>query len=223
MHARPTRSLPPVLILASMLLPGCESQPAEPLVGKLAIEAGDLQIGEAGSTLAIPLAVRLTNLRDEPLSGQRIRWQTEHNVVVRTVSTDETGTATFQPLLGPDAGEQRTIAVREGFPEEKVTFKSIVQVQGATQMEAGTGGHGSYVDTVLAVLPVPYEVRITDQDGAPVAGVGVAWTAKEGGAVSPPSSVTDANGVARATHVLGTRAGPQRVVASVEGLIGSPV
>lgn len=69
------------------------------------------------------------------------------------------------------------------------------------------GGTGQ-TDTVGQTLPIPYDVLVRDQDGAPLAGVAVPWTVVSGGgSFSSADAVTDANGRARATRVLGPATG----------------
>jgi hypothetical protein len=78
-------------------------------------------------------------------------------------------------------------------------------------------------DTIGATLATPYVVRVSDNETRPVAGVTVRWEVVEGdGSVSVSQSVTDAGGVARATHTLGTSLGAHAVQASVAGIPGAP-
>jgi hypothetical protein len=78
---------------------------------------------------------------------------------------------------------------------------------------ASGGGQSGVVDEPL---DQPYAARVTDDDGVPIAGVTVRWeVVSGGGSVSPVSGVTDASGVARSVHRLGTTTGTQRVRALV--------
>jgi plastocyanin len=70
-------------------------------------------------------------------------------------------------------------------------------------------------------LPSPLRVRV-ESDGTPKAGVMVTWQASAG-TISPASSLTDANGEASATWILGTVAGPMTVSTTIAGAQGSPV
>jgi plastocyanin len=77
--------------------------------------------------------------------------------------------------------------------------------------------------TVGQVLPLPLQVVVTT-GGTPTPGITVNWsTAAAGGAVSPTSSDTDADGIASTTWTLGTTAGAQTATATVTGATGSPV
>jgi hypothetical protein len=72
-------------------------------------------------------------------------------------------------------------------------------------------------------LANPIGVRVTDDNGDPVADVTVGWSAAEGGSVSASSVSTDADGHASVTWTLGPTAGSQTATATVDGLDGSPV
>ena len=77
--------------------------------------------------------------------------------------------------------------------------------------------------TVAQPLANPLQVVVTE-DGQPAFGVTVAWaTTAAGGAMSPPSGPTNADGVASSTWTLGTTSGAQTARATVAGAAGSPV
>ena len=77
--------------------------------------------------------------------------------------------------------------------------------------------------TVGAVLPDSQIVRVTDENGDPVAGVSVAWAAQGGGSVSDATVVTGDDGRAGIRRTLGPTAGAQGTTATVSDLEGSPV
>ncbi|HEV2148759.1 MAG TPA: Ig-like domain-containing protein, partial [Longimicrobiaceae bacterium] len=82
------------------------------------------------------------------------------------------------------------------------------QVQAVT-VDALTGTVGSTLPTALAV-------RVLDDRGRAMGGVTVAWSVTAGGgAVDPATSVTDMEGVARASWTLGPSAGTQGAKAAV--------
>ena len=72
-------------------------------------------------------------------------------------------------------------------------------------------------------LANPIRVRVTDDNGDPVADVTVGWSAADGGSVSASSVATDDAGSASVTWTLGPTAGSQTATATVDGLDGSPV
>src|SRR5947208_15221950 len=82
----------------------------------------------------------------------------------------------------------------------------------------GGNGQAAIIDDTL---PVPLSIRAVNQAGAGVAGVPVTWAATGGGQVSSSSTLTDAQGEAVATWVLGPTVGMQTATATVTGLHGS--
>lgn len=70
----------------------------------------------------------------------------------------------------------------------------------------------------------PYQVKVTDQNGAPVSGVYVHWQVTGGGGtVAPDSAVSDGTGISTATATLGGSPGAQTVTATLSGYSGSPL
>ena len=84
---------------------------------------------------------------------------------------------------------------------------------------AGDGQDGA----LGTMLPDSLVVRVTDEDGAPVAGVPVAWAADGDGSVSDAMVETGEDGRAGVRRTLGTTVGEQLTTAVVDGLDGSPV
>ena len=76
---------------------------------------------------------------------------------------------------------------------------------------------------VGTALASPLVVQIADAFGNPIAGIDVVWTVDGGGSVSSATTTTGADGQTSVTRTLGTTAGTQRTLASVDGLAGSPV
>lgn len=58
-------------------------------------------------------------------------------------------------------------------------------------------------------------VRVTDEDGNPSPAQPVTWSATNGGTLLPTSDVTDANGEARATWILGAPPGTQTATVAI--------
>jgi Domain of unknown function (DUF1929)/Bacterial Ig-like domain (group 1) len=67
-------------------------------------------------------------------------------------------------------------------------------------------------------LPDPLVVIVKDDQGQPVEGAAVGWSASAGGSVSSSSVTSDADGRAQVQWVLGGTAGEQTATASVSGL-----
>jgi plastocyanin len=75
---------------------------------------------------------------------------------------------------------------------------------------------------VNAQLAAPVQAKAADEFGNGVAGVAVGWTAV-GAAVSAASVPTDASGISSVGVTLGDTPGPITIVATAQGLNGSPL
>jgi adhesin/invasin len=181
--------------------------------------AGDNQVAPAGQLLGAALEVTVLDDAGRPLPGITVTWSPAGGGSVDPTSstTGSTGTATTQRILGSGAGPQTTTATVTGIAP--VVFSHTAQIQGATQISAS--GSIARSDTVLS--PVPFTAVVRDQNGAPVAGVIVTWSAAGGGALSRTVDTTDAAGLTGVTLTLSQTAGPQAAQVAVTGLIGSPV
>lgn len=83
---------------------------------------------------------------------------------------------------------------------------------------------GDAQTAVVATKPSDPLRVIVKEDGAPLAGATVTWaTTGTGAVVSPPSSQTDAAGLAATEWTLGHASGTQAATASLGGVSGSPV
>jgi adhesin/invasin len=194
----------------------------------IAATGGDNQVAAAGSQLATPLSVRITDQAGAAVAGVVVNWAAASgggSVSAATSTTAADGIATMSRTLGPNAGTQTTTATHSGLTGSPVVFTAIAQIQGAIQiaLAASSSGNGQQ-DTVKSTLANPYRVLVRDQINTPVQNVIVDWTVTGGGgSVSAAKDTTDAAGIAVVTHTFGTAAGAQTVQASVVGLVGSPV
>src|SRR5205814_1293131 len=119
------------------------------------------------------------------------------------------------------AGLNTLDATVPGLAGSPMTFGATGIITTATTMALSAGDGQSGV--VGAVLPTAYSVVVTN-GLTPVQGVPVHWAAgPAGGTMSPATSVTDVNGIASSTRMLGPAVGTQTATASVGGLAGSPV
>ncbi|MBA3318642.1 MAG: hypothetical protein H0T50_11210 [Gemmatimonadales bacterium] len=87
-----------------------------------------------------------------------------------------------------------------------------------TTIGSGNGQTGLPGD----LLPEPLRVVIT-KASEPQAGVVVTWATPDGGLLAPPTSNTDADGIAGTIWELGPDPGTQTATATVAGATGSPV
>ena len=95
-----------------------------------------------------------------------------------------------------------------------------VDPSAASEIEIIAGN--DQVGRVSQELPEPLVIRVLDETARPVAGVSVAWAAQGGGSVVPETVVTDSEGLASVSRLLGPSAGEQTTTATVAGLQGSP-
>jgi alpha-tubulin suppressor-like RCC1 family protein len=101
-------------------------------------------------------------------------------------------------------------APSDGTPNP-VGSPALLAVSGDTQM---TIPHGP--------VPYPLVVRAVDANNAPLAGVVIRWTAQDGSHVAAESSLTQRDGTARATWIMGGAAGTYTVRA-LAGDLAPPV
>jgi hypothetical protein len=191
----------------------------------LALFSGNNQIGIAGTSLASPLKVRVTDIGGNPVSGISVTWAATAGgtgVAVGSASTitDASGIASTSATLGSTGGANTFTATVAGLTGSPISFsataaKSLVVNSGNNQ--SGTAGTS---------LASPLVVKVTDNVGNPVAGITVTWAVTTGGtgaAISPNTSVTSGSGLAQATATVGSTPGANTFRATVSGLSGSPV
>jgi len=188
--------------------------------------AGDAQSATAGATLAVDPAVLVGDAFNNPVAGVTVTFAVASgggSITGATAVSLANGLATLGSwTLGAAPGANSLTATAPGLTGSPLTFTATGNSGSARNIALSAGNAQS--DTVAATLPVAYAVLITDSAGNPVAGVAVGWAVTGGGgSIAPPSSNTNASGIATATRTLGTTAGTQTATASVGGLIGSPV
>lgn len=186
--------------------------------------AGDSQVAPVGTLLPDSLAVLVTDSAGHPVAGVTVAWTPVGGGTVAPASsqTDALGIARAARTLGATAGHATTTATVTGLAPFQ--FDAVGQVQGAVSLSSNTVG--ALTDTVLGTLldPEPRpSVLVVDQNGTPVAGVKVVWTAS-GGNVTADTVVTDGNGVSRVGYTFGaSTATTYAAHATVAGLVNSPV
>jgi len=130
--------------------------------------------------------------------------------------------AAAQPGLGAgtQAGEVRAFG-SQGQATASAPFSLNALAENANGITAVGGMDQS--GQVGTTLGNPLVVQVADAFGNPIPGVDVVWTVDGGGSVSSPTTTTGADGQTSVTRTLGSTAGTQRTLASVDGLAGSPV
>jgi adhesin/invasin len=207
---------------SDLLLPGTGDPAAVTLTG-------NGQNGRVGEALPQPLVAAVTDGADRPVEGATVVFVLTDpapgaSVSPATTTTAADGTATAQVVLGTrpgtQAGEVRALG-GQGQATASATFSLNAVPENANGITAVSGmDQSGQVGTALAN---PLVVQIADAFGNPIPGIDVAWTVDGGGSVSSPTTTTGADGQTSVTRTLGTTAGTQRTLASVDGLAGSPV
>jgi adhesin/invasin len=189
----------------------------------IAIATGDNQTAAAGAPVPTPPAVRIRDRFNNPVAGVSVFFSVSSgggSVGGAGAVTNADGIATVgEWRLGPAVGQNRlaALAVVNGVAGNPVTFTALATAGAAARVVATTAT--AITGTVGAsVTPVP-QVRVTDANGNPVAGVSVAFAASTGSTVANATQVTSADGVASATSwTLGTTAQDYTLTATVAGL-----
>lgn len=138
-----------------------------------------------------------------------------------TVEADYTWTSSDESVASVDAAGKLTsvkpgkasIKASAGPVSDSASITVLGDVPSSTEI-TGSGQTASVGET----LSDPLTVRVLDQNGVAVEGAKVSWTvASGGGSLTAASGTTNAEGASATTWTLGTDAGEQNVLASVDG------
>jgi adhesin/invasin len=206
-------------------------------------EAGDGQSATAGSVVAVPPSVKVTDDSDNPVAGVQVTF-----VVASGGGTVDAGSTSGAPsvvvttgadgiasldawTLGAAVGSNTLTATSEGLDGSPITF-TATGTAGAAASVALEAGDGQSASAGTAVTTAP-SVKVTDSYGNPVAGVDVTFTVTGGDGTVDSGSSTGATSVVVATGAggiasvdawtLGGVPGANELRATVGGLAGSPV
>ena len=197
-----------------------------PVATTIAVVSGDDQTGQTGTTLAAPLVVRVTNDQGVGVSGVSVSWSVTAgggSVSSSSTQTNSQGQASVTLTLGPAAGTNTVTASAAGLSGSPVTFSATATAPPMPTTIAAVSGDGQFGKT-LEPLAGPFVVKVTDDQGAAVAGVTVDWGIMAGdGSLSASSTSTNGAGEASVTFTAGETTGESTVTASAAGLAGSPV
>ena len=220
-----------LLSLCTLLAAACGggdlTLPSEGAPAALTLVSGEGQRGTAGSALADPLVVRVTDSKGRPVVGTPVAFSLVDGVGIAlnpdTALTDADGRAASRLTLGPGVGSVQVNAQVAGATVAALTTRFTAMAVAGTARKIAAVSGDNQTAPVGSVLSVPLVVRVTDGAGNPVSGVTVAWTAAGGGTVSAATSTTDAGGHASVQRTLGRAAGTGTTRATAAGLTGSPV
>jgi Bacterial Ig domain/Bacterial Ig-like domain (group 1) len=185
----------------------------------LALVSGDNQQGTAGTTLADPLVVQVTDAFGNPIPDQAITWTAEvgGSVSETSTTTDAEGRSSVLRTLGSASGTQTTQAVSEGLAGSPVIFThtAIAGTPSGVRIVSGNEQTGLPGTT----LPQPLVVEVVDASGNPVIGAAVTWVVTAGGgSLDPSTGTTDENGRSSTSWTLGPGIGANSVQAIVSGV-----
>jgi alpha-tubulin suppressor-like RCC1 family protein len=202
-------------LLLGLLAAGCNGE----LVGggqipaRLLVVSGDMQVAPVGTELPQPLVVRVVDENNRPVKNQLVNFVVTAgggSVFAGSALTNAQGEARERWRLGPSAADSQRVEARAvdpstGTPLVFAVFKATALAGPATGLVAvGASARQGFAATVLADS---LAVRLVDANGNPVAGAPVTWSVvRGGGSISPPTSTTNAQGIARAAWTLGASA-----------------
>lgn len=211
----PRRALAALLLTAFAAACGDGDSTGSRPAAAVAVQSGNGQQGTVGQALANPVVVRVSDADGQPVRGATVQWTVTGggSATPASATTDAAGLAQAQWTLGGAVGPQTATATVQGVAQPAAfTATAQLAATGATLAkisgDAQSGPAG-------ADLPQPLVVELR-QNGVPLAGVPVTWTASGTGAVSA-TSTTDAQGRASTVWRLGRAVGAQTVTAQAPG------
>ncbi|MCA1827151.1 MAG: Ig-like domain-containing protein, partial [Myxococcales bacterium] len=181
--------------------------------GGVAKFSGDLQFGKTGAALANQFVVKVTDFSGAPISGFPVVWAVTAgggSLSGTTSTTDALGLAVTTLTAGASAIANTVTATSPGFTA--VTFSATAA--GAVTKFSGDAQFGK----TGSALDNAFVVRVTDFNGAALAGFPVAWAVTAGGgSLAGTTSTTDASGFATTTLTPGASAITNSVTATATG------
>lgn len=187
---------------------------------------GDNQTGLVNTALPEPFTVKVVDSQARPVWGTPVTFVCTTTpagewLTPQPDSTDEHGLARASYRLSTRAGINSIRATTPGV-SGWVSFTATGTAGQATRMaQEPYPAEG----TVGQVLPAPLSVKVTDAFSNPVAGYPVEFSpvSGQGSVLNQQPVSSDASGLASATVILGTTAGPNIFKALAPGLSGSPI
>ena len=183
-----------------------------PVTTAMAVVSGEGQTGTVGLLLAIPIAVKTTDRRGEPVVGQSISFTPtpgSGQASPPVVETDAQGIATTDWVLGSTAGGLHTLVVAaDGAAVDPVQYDALALAgpPAMIEVDAGAGQFG----VRGTQLDEPVVVRVLDRFANSIGGVEVTFSVAGGeGAALPTLATTDLTGVASTEWTLGPTVGTQ--------------
>lgn len=183
----------------------------------LALVSGGGQSGTVGQTLGQGVVVRVADAFGNGVWGAPVAFATADpggQATPTQGSTGADGRLTAAWRLGTLAGAQSLTVSSGALPPLSVLAQAAPGPPAQVRPASGSG----QAATVGQPLPAPLVAQVVDAFGNAVAGAVVTFTPTTGGgAVTPGSAASGADGRASTAWTLGTVSGTQSVTASVTG------
>ena len=201
---------------------GCDATPPELRPGPpaaVSIVDGQSQSGVAGTQLALPLRVRVTDSTGRSIPNWVVTFHVTQgggSVFSGAAMTSAEGIAVERWTLGTSTADSQRVEVRavreDGAPVVFAEFRATALADAPVAIAKAAAAEQSIVGT-----SIPVAVRGTDRYGNGVPGSTVQWEAAHG-AVAAGQSVTGSDGLASVNWTLGTVATSQSLTARCCGL-----
>lgn len=182
--------------------------------GTIHIVQGNNQSGSPGQQLPIALKVQITDAFGNILPGVPVTWSavTPGTVTLSNIisPTDLNGNSSAIATLGNIAGSA-TVKVTAGNATASFTLNVSIPIAGLSKVSGD--GQSTVVNTAFSS---PLVVKVTDKNGAGVAGAQVTFQVTQGTATLGTQPVTtDANGQASTNVTAGATSGTVSISATV--------
>jgi hypothetical protein len=183
--------------------------------------SGGNQTGKAGSTLPLPLTIKVTDpYTGNPLAGVQVTFTGKGSFGTPMPTTDSTGTAKTTYTL-PNTFSSSSLTVTVSSPGyTSTTFTETITAGNPAAIVPASGG--SQTGTVGTTLPKSIVFKVADQFGNGVPNVSVNFSdSPNTGKFSSNPVLTDSLGKVTITYKLPTKAGFNTITASGGGFNAS--
>lgn len=184
--------------------------------------SGSAARADTVNATAVPdLAVAVKDPNGVGVSGIIVTWTVSGGGHLSQLvdTTDVAGQSSVTWKFDSIADTQTARAAVSGLVGSPVVFTGSATAGTAATIASHSGDFQAA--PVSGSLPV--SVLVTDAYGNGRSAVSVSWAAVGGGSVASPSTVTDAQGIATVSRLLGAAPGAYGTTATVASLTGSPV
>lgn len=194
---------------------------------KLIANAGNNQSVAAGAAVPVPPSVKVTDAGDNPIANVAVTFVVTGGggtVTAASATTNTSGIATVGGwTLGTVAGPNTLTATSPAISGASVVFQAAGGAGPAAAIALVAGNNQTA--TAGGFVATPPSVKVTDANGNFISGFTVLFAPSAGsGSVTGGSAVTNSAGIATVgSWRLGPTPGAQSLLASADGLSGSPV